>query len=229
VGAVRSIPQRQQLGVSLAQIGRDVDSGPHLLPRCAKPLGERVVPPRHVPPGTSSCWRSRRSCSGRIPCCARSVVFYNPRRRPSLRQPDEDRLHCPGARRASRAPHVSPAGGVVGGLRSGAAPPSECPGPAGSGVQAPRTRGAERLSRAGGHLEHGQERRLLGQRGGESFLRHSADRGDHGGRLAHAGPPRATRSSPTSARRMTWKGGTRVGAAGVRWNMCARCSRGHAA
>jgi transposase len=52
VEAVRLMRERQKVGVSLAQIGREVDVGPDVLRRWAQQLEERAGrPPRDVFPG----------------------------------------------------------------------------------------------------------------------------------------------------------------------------------
>ena len=79
VEAVRLLRERQQLGVSLAQIGRELDVGPDVL-RCG-PAGSRTgrgVPRAMSSRGMGSCRRWRRrsgGCGGRMPCCARSGIF----------------------------------------------------------------------------------------------------------------------------------------------------------
>ena len=79
VEAVRLMRERQQLGVSVAQIGRELDVGPDLLRKGP----DRLRTGRGAPRAMSSrelgrCRRRRRKCGGcggRMPCCARSAIF----------------------------------------------------------------------------------------------------------------------------------------------------------
>ncbi len=115
VEAVRLMRERQKLGVSVAQLGRELDVRLDLLWKWA------------------GRWRS-----GRV---ARGTSSKNARRS-SRKSRGEVRLPCSPPRRVSGATRVSRARGGALGLLRGATPATECTRPAGPVAPAQAARGA---------------------------------------------------------------------------------------